>query len=107
MELLTRALGVEIEFVDASLNSELFIAWIAERVAEVRGAKAKLMVRPSLVPPTTPFNPVLPANPTPQSTAQNVHLARPSGSANWLSTALSPNSTTLFPPYVLGPFEGD
>lgn len=46
MEVLARALGIRITFVDAADKGEPWIKWIAERVVEVRRKKIKLMVRP-------------------------------------------------------------
>ena len=39
-----RALGLEIEWVDARRKEEGFVKWIAERVLEVRKEKVRLMV---------------------------------------------------------------
>lgn len=44
MTTLARALGLEIEFIDASLKDEPFVKWIAERAVEVRKQRREIMV---------------------------------------------------------------
>lgn len=44
MKKLANALGIEIEFVDASDKSEPFFQWIAERVGESRKLRKQIMV---------------------------------------------------------------
>lgn len=49
MERLARALGIEIEFIDAFDKSEPFFGWIAERVKESRQMRKKILVKPVFI----------------------------------------------------------
>ncbi|GAA5865064.1 hypothetical protein JCM8547_007701 [Rhodosporidiobolus lusitaniae] len=83
MSKLARALGVEIEFVDAADKNEPFLKWIAERVAESRDERRKVMARAQGVDP---------------SSIGGLEIG-----SSWLTPFPSPASTSLFPPFPSSP----
>ncbi|GAA6063698.1 hypothetical protein JCM10212_000277 [Sporobolomyces blumeae] len=79
MTRLANALGIELEFVDASDKHEPFFAWIAERVAEARTARRKVIAKVRKVP---------------ESTIGGIHIA-----GDWLTPYPSTTSHAPFPPF--------
>ncbi|KAI5476547.1 hypothetical protein MNV49_007494 [Pseudohyphozyma bogoriensis] len=80
MSRIAGALGLEIEFVDASLKTEPWFLWIAERVAETRKKRVKLMAKARRVA---------------ASTIGGISIGSP-----WLSQTLDEKGHTPFPPHT-------
>ncbi|GAA5945947.1 hypothetical protein JCM10213_006198 [Rhodosporidiobolus nylandii] len=79
MRKLARALGVEIDFVDAADKNEPFLRWIAERVAESRDERKTVMAKARSVSPSS--------------------IGGLSTGSDWLTPFPSPSSLDRFPPF--------
>ncbi|GAA5888998.1 hypothetical protein JCM6882_009712 [Rhodosporidiobolus microsporus] len=78
MTQLAKAHGLNLTFVDASLKSEPFIRWIAERVVEVRKQRLSIMAK---------------ARGVKETTLGGLHVGN-----DWLTQTPSPKSSKPFPP---------